>query len=132
MQEWLHRQPPSHFTKIILTSAESKSLGLPVEKEFEWYGKKYDVISIHAERNITVVYCINDHEEELLFAKASGNAGRSNQLQLIKSLSIFVYLFPQQPAVNSPLSECLVLHNTPYVKNFPEHSFEILSPPPQG
>jgi len=110
---------------------EAKALHLQTEREFEKDGKKYDILSRHYEGSRMVVYCVNDRAEELLYAKASGDAGRSNELQLLKTLSLFLYDFPQPQIVVSYSYESQVLHNTPYVKNYPEPSFDILSPPPQ-
>lgn len=133
MQAWLKQQPPGHFIKMVFNASQADLLHLSAENEFETGGKRYDIVRRSQQDGNTVVYCVNDKEEELLFAAASGKADNSSrQWQVIKSISLLLYHVQQPVHQLATYNLTPVIHTFYYVNHYRNFTGDILSPPPQG
>lgn len=132
MNDWIKQQTPEHFTRFVFTNSQLNALLSEDENEFELDGKRYDILRKQKDGNNTVAYCVNDSDEELLYAKASGEAGDSNrQWQVIKSISLLLYSFSFIENIIKAPGPITPKHSTCYINHYRHYQADIISPPPR-
>jgi hypothetical protein len=69
MEKVIHELPVNELTVISITKEKELLLNWREEnKEFEYAGKLYDLVKICNRSDSIILYCINDKQEEELFA----------------------------------------------------------------
>jgi hypothetical protein len=132
MHEWIKDKPLQHFTRLEFSREDAAEIYLEDGKEFELAGKRYDIISAHAAGNKIVVYCINDSDEEMLYANESGSKRKAREIEIIKSLNLLLFISSRPIEITAPAGICLVMHMALYVDHYRNFKSDIISPPPQA
>jgi hypothetical protein len=132
MSEWIKDKPLQHFTRLEFSREDASEIQLEDGKEFDLDGKRYDIISLHVSGNKIVVYCVNDSDEEMLYANESGSKRNAREIEIIKSLNLLLFSFTKTVEIIPPAITSLIVHKTMVVDHYRNFKSDIVSPPPQA
>jgi hypothetical protein len=132
MHEWIKDKPVQHFTRLEFAREDASEIQLEDGKEFDLDGKRYDIISLHKVGNKIVVYCVNDSDEEMLYANESGSKRKAREIEIIKSLNLLLFSFSKTIEIAPPPVSHLIVHKSFYHDHYNNFIGDIISPPPQA
>ena len=131
MHEWIKDKALQHFTRLEFSIKEASKIYLEDGKEFVLEGKRYDIFSLHSDGKKIIVYCINDSDEEMLYANESGRNRKAREIEIIKSLSLLVFSFTKSIEISPAPVPGYLVHKPMYIDHYRNFTADIISPPPQ-